>query len=255
MPFCKASSILRNFCLEESTLPEENREKEDKKRFEDIQKKIEKGKLINAANVKFALDYAVREQKRRLETEKKAAAGIKAEEIKPVPITPKKIEKVIAEKPEAREEKPAAPERKIETKKTVEVKKPEAEKKEEVVETKKTEELESEFTNSLFQLGNRLGDGMPAEIAFSRIAESTQGQATQEFFLTVNQNIQQLGMSLDSAIFDKKRGAIIFYPSSLISTSMKILVESVKKGLQVAARSLMSISEYIKNIQKIKHTK
>ena len=32
---------------------------------------------------------------------------------------------------------------------------------------------------------------------------------------------------------------------------MRILVESVKKGLKVAARSLMSISEYIKNIQKI----
>jgi len=32
---------------------------------------------------------------------------------------------------------------------------------------------------------------------------------------------------------------------------MKILVESVKKGLQVAARSLMSISEYVKNIQRI----
>ena len=58
-------------------------------------------------------------------------------------------------------------------------------------------------------------------------------------------------MSLDEAIFNKKRGAIIYYPSSLISTSMKILVESVKKGLQVAARSLMSISEYVKNIQKI----
>lgn len=32
---------------------------------------------------------------------------------------------------------------------------------------------------------------------------------------------------------------------------MKILVESVKKGLNVAARSLMSISEYLKNIHKI----
>ena len=32
---------------------------------------------------------------------------------------------------------------------------------------------------------------------------------------------------------------------------MKILVESSKKGLQVAARSLMSISEYVKNIKKI----
>jgi Flp pilus assembly protein TadB len=114
-----------------------------------------------------------------------------------------------------------------------------------------TKLLESEFTNSLFQLGNRIGDGIPAEIAFAKVAESTQGQKTHDFFSLVNQNIQQLGLSLDNAIFDKKRGAIIFYPSSLISTSMKILVESVKKGLQVAARSLMSISEYVKNIAKI----
>ncbi len=114
-----------------------------------------------------------------------------------------------------------------------------------------TKTLEEEFTNSLFQLGNRLGDGVPAEIAFARVAESTQGQATQSFFATVNQNIQQLGMSIENAVFDKKRGAITYYPSTLIATSMRILVESVKKGLQVAARSLMSISEYVKNIQKI----
>mgnify|MGYP006286577313 FL=1 len=58
-------------------------------------------------------------------------------------------------------------------------------------------------------------------------------------------------MSVEDAIFNKNRGAIIYYPSSLISTSMKILVESVKRGLKVAARSLMSISQYIKNINKI----
>ena len=115
----------------------------------------------------------------------------------------------------------------------------------------RTKRLESEFANSIFQLGNRLGDGIPAEIAFSKVAESTQGQATHDFFSLVNQNIQQLGMSLESALFDKRRGAIIYYPSSLISTSMRILIESVKKGLKVAANSLMSISEYIKNIQKI----
>jgi hypothetical protein len=114
-----------------------------------------------------------------------------------------------------------------------------------------TKLLEEEFTNSLFLLGNRIGDGIPAEIAFAKVAESTQGQMTHDFFAVTNQNIQQLGFSLERAIFDKKRGAIIFYPSSLIATSMKILVESVKKGLQVAARSLMSISDYVKNIQKI----
>ncbi len=114
-----------------------------------------------------------------------------------------------------------------------------------------TKVLENEFTNSLFQLGNRLGDGTPAEIAFSKVAQATQGQKTQKFFALVNQNIQQAGMSIEQAIFNPKRGAIIYFPSALISTSMRILIESAKKGLKVAARSLMSISEYVKNIQKI----
>ncbi len=114
-----------------------------------------------------------------------------------------------------------------------------------------TKKLESEFTNSLFQLGNRLGDGIPAEIAFAKVSSTTQGQRTQQFFSLVNQNIQQMGMSVEDAIFNKQRGAIIFFPSALIATSMRILVESAKKGLNVAARSLMSISEYVKNIHKI----
>ncbi len=111
--------------------------------------------------------------------------------------------------------------------------------------------LEEEFASSLFQLGNRIGDGIPAELAFGKVAESSKGQITQDFFKIVNSNIQQAGMSLEDAIFNNNRGAIIYYPSSLIATSMRILTESVKKGLQVAARSLMSISEYIKNIHKI----
>lgn len=114
-----------------------------------------------------------------------------------------------------------------------------------------TRMLEEEFTNSLFQLGNRLGDGTPAEIAFAKVASTTQGQRTQSFFSLVNQNIQQGGMSVEDAIFNKRRGALIFYPSAIIATSMQILVESVKKGLSVAARSVMSISEYVKNMHKI----
>lgn len=114
-----------------------------------------------------------------------------------------------------------------------------------------TKQLEKEFANSLFQLGNRLGDGTPAELAFGKVAYSTQGQKSAAFFSLVSSNIQQQGMSVESAVFDKKRGAITYYPSALIATSTRILVESVKKGLQIAARSLMSISQYVKNIDKI----
>ncbi len=114
-----------------------------------------------------------------------------------------------------------------------------------------TEDLEKEFNSSLFTLGNRLGDGVPTEIAFVKVAESTKGQKTSDFFRIVNSNIQSMGMGLESALFDPRRGALIYYPSNLIATSMRILIESVKKGLSVAAQSLMSISEYVRNIQKI----
>ena len=114
-----------------------------------------------------------------------------------------------------------------------------------------TKDLEKEFNNSLFTLGNRLGDGVPAEIAFAKVAESMKGQKSADFFNIVNTNVQSMGMSLERAIFDPRRGALIYYPSNIIATSMRILIESAKKGLKVAAQSLMSISEYVGNIQKI----
>jgi Flp pilus assembly protein TadB len=116
------------------------------------------------------------------------------------------------------------------------------------IETKK---LEKQFSSSLFQLGNRLGDNIPAEMAFGRVAQSIKGTPTAGFFTIVNTNIQQAGMSVEDAIFNKSRGAINYYPSDLVRTSMEILVESVKKGLQVGARALMSISQYVKNIHKV----
>jgi hypothetical protein len=123
--------------------------------------------------------------------------------------------------------------------------------KELIKERDKYKEVEEEFTSSLFQLGNRIGDGLPAEVAFGKVLETSKGTATEGFFQIVNENIHSLGMNLDRALFDPRRGAVIYYPSHLIATSMKVLAESVKKGLKVAARSLMSISDYVKNIRKV----
>jgi len=123
--------------------------------------------------------------------------------------------------------------------------------KELIIERKKTKELEKEFNTSLFQLGNRVGGGVPPELVFAKVAESSRGLHIEDFFKRINFNIRQAGMSVEKAIFDKRRGAIIYYPSDLIATSMRIFIESAKKGLKIAAISLMSISEYVKNINKI----
>ena len=92
-----------------------------------------------------------------------------------------------------------------------------------IEERNKTKQLEAEFNNSLFQIGNRLGDGIPPELVFGKVAESSKGLITGEFFRKVNYNIQQMGMSVEKAIFDSRRGVILFYPSDLIATSMRVL--------------------------------
>ncbi|MCG2719710.1 MAG: hypothetical protein L6266_03175, partial [Nanoarchaeota archaeon] len=115
----------------------------------------------------------------------------------------------------------------------------------------KTKKLENEFASSLFQLGNRLGDGLPAEVAFGKVASTMEGTFSGDFFSIVNMNIRKLGMSVKQAIFDKKTGAITYFPSNLIESSMKVLIESVKKGPKVAAQALLNISRYVKEIHKV----
>jgi hypothetical protein len=115
----------------------------------------------------------------------------------------------------------------------------------------KTKELEDEFASALFQLGNRVGDGLPAEIAFVKVAEITANTNAGKFFSLVTSNIEALGMGVESAIFDKKYGAINKFPSALIESSMKVFVESAKKGPDVASEALINISTYIKEMHRV----
>jgi len=112
--------------------------------------------------------------------------------------------------------------------------------------------LEEEFASALFQLATRLGDGLPAEIAFSRVSETIGETSTPgQFFSLVSQNIMRLGMSVEEAIFHPKYGALVKFPSSLIESSMKVLVESSKKGPVTASQSLMNVSRYIKEMHSV----
>lgn len=115
----------------------------------------------------------------------------------------------------------------------------------------KTRLLEEEFSSALFQLGNRLGDGLPAEIAFSKVAETMQGTTSGEFFQLAERNMVKLGMGLEQSLFDPKVGALGYFPSKVITSSMKVMVESLRKGPRIAAQALLSMSRYIKEIHRV----
>lgn len=111
--------------------------------------------------------------------------------------------------------------------------------------------MEKEFASALFQLGNRIGDGVPSELAFSRVSQVLEGTPTGNFFRLVDVNIRQLGMGLYEAIFDPKVGAINSYPSPLVESSMEVLVEGSKKGPKIVSQSIISISQYVDRIHKV----
>ena len=113
-----------------------------------------------------------------------------------------------------------------------------------------TKRLEREFASSLFQLGNRIEDGLPVELAVGKVAGDKEGTETGKFFKNVDTNLR-FGMGIEGAIFDKERGAILGFPSPLISSSMRVMIETARKGYGVVSRALISISEYAKSIRQV----
>lgn len=115
---------------------------------------------------------------------------------------------------------------------------------------KEIEELEAEFSSGLFQLGNRVGDGVPAEVAFGEVAGMMEGSSVGGFFRMVAVNLGQMGMNLKEALFGDN-GALRYYPSKIVESSMKVLLQASRKGSGVVAASLMGISHYLRNIHSV----
>ncbi len=116
---------------------------------------------------------------------------------------------------------------------------------------KKVISVESEFAEALFHLGNQLSSGIPIENALDKNQEKIRDLSISDFFGRIVQNIKRMGMTFEQAIFDKTSGAAWFYPSSLIISVMKVIVEAVKKGVYNASQSMLSIARYLKDVHSI----
>jgi hypothetical protein len=111
-------------------------------------------------------------------------------------------------------------------------------------------EIESDFPTALFELGNKISGGTPIELALEKAKDNTQDLKISDLFEISSRNIQDMGMTFEQSIFDPKYGALKEYPSQMIQTVMKAVLESSNKGTEMAASTMMTISRYLKNIHK-----
>lgn len=111
--------------------------------------------------------------------------------------------------------------------------------------------IESEFPEAIFQIGNRLRLGVPIEKVLSEVLPKLRNLKISEFIRAILQNIENFGVTLEQAVFDEKYGAILYYPSALIETVMRALVEIQKKGSAAISKTMLSISTYLKNARSV----
>ncbi|MFB6200116.1 MAG: hypothetical protein ABEJ83_04505 [Candidatus Nanohaloarchaea archaeon] len=115
---------------------------------------------------------------------------------------------------------------------------------------KEIEDMEREFPQALFQLGNLLDRGTPVEVAVSQVGEEVRGNLEiAGMFDRISENIRRQGMTFREAVFDSEYGALKQYPSKLMETVMEITLESTERGTSLAAKSLQHISSYLQDIQ------
>lgn len=112
----------------------------------------------------------------------------------------------------------------------------------------KTREIEEEFAEALYQLGNQVNSGIPLEISLQQSIRKTQNLKVRDLFEKALNNIKSLGMTFRQSFFDKEYGAIRYYPSRLVRSVMKAVIESAEKGAKVASITMVSIARYLKNI-------
>ena len=116
---------------------------------------------------------------------------------------------------------------------------------------KELEEVESEFSEAIFMLGSTLRSGQPFESSLRTTSQRLKDQKIHTFFEKIISKMNNLGVSLKDAVFNKEYGIIREYPSKTIKNTMKIVVESSSKGLGVTASTLTAISQYMKNVHEV----
>lgn len=119
---------------------------------------------------------------------------------------------------------------------------------------KDIERIEQEFSVALFQLGNQLNSGYPIETAIDRSIEGLKGLKIAELFKITSDNMRRFGYTFEQALFDPKIGAVWYYPSRLIRSIMLTITESSKKGMNIAANSMLTISKYLQGMREVRES-
>jgi len=111
--------------------------------------------------------------------------------------------------------------------------------------------IERELSVSFYQLSTLLFRGLPLETSIQHIVNTTETTEVRVFFDRILKNMTVLKMNFEDALYNSEIGALNYAPSKLIYDLLIIVAKTVDKGSQNLARTLASLSVYLRNMEKI----
>jgi len=112
-------------------------------------------------------------------------------------------------------------------------------------------ETEVEFADAMFELGHVLSTGQPMEKSLEKLSMSMGELKIGKMFKLVLLNIRKFGFTVKKAFFDPTVGVVKYYPSHMIRNILRILVDSIEKGVSGASKTMMAISQYLKGVHSV----
>jgi len=110
--------------------------------------------------------------------------------------------------------------------------------------------MEDEFREILFGLGQEIDRGIPIEVAIEKIIPTLRGNHSIKLLQKIISNIKYKNFTLEQAIFHEKEGAINYFPSRLIHSILKAVIDAANKGTKIVSEIMISISKYLTNLHK-----
>jgi len=116
--------------------------------------------------------------------------------------------------------------------------------------------IEAEFQIGLFTLGNFLSEGYPIEVCMEKSLDEynklgMQKRPIYNFFLRLQYNIKNFGMTFKRALYDREYGLLKYYPSVLIDEIMRILSDASEKSALLLGTIAKTIATYLENVYAI----
>jgi hypothetical protein len=117
---------------------------------------------------------------------------------------------------------------------------------------------EEDCIEACFHIGNRLMSGVPAEEALIRVSEMLSSSTKESYLSKVLENtvrnIKYMNMGLKSAFFDRERGSLKDVHSGLISGLFGLFANSMERGVDAAAETLIHSAQHFRDIKKVENS-